>query len=708
LILAPDAASGLFALLDEAIACMLRADTDYVGIALPDPVAERRIKISQYADDKNNVMSNDHDAQALLRHFGTYEAASGAKINYNKSCVMLVGGATAAHFPSLPFHILGENETTKHLGFTVGLNVTDRDIWLQCLGKFVRTLRDWSRRDLSVQGRITVLTSLACSKLWYFASTLSVPKDIADQINSSCWKFLWKNKRSGPIARAKCLSPKSEGGLSMLDPECMIRALQFSNLKRLLDDEPPSWQPLVADDIRSHSAAEFWKLGLRLILSDVDVRTKMTLASPFWHFIMRTAQFLNINESPPKTVEQVLRQQLFYNGRILENGVSLSGGFQHVARKGHLKIGHILHLDLSPASSSTLQIQPQALTRILNAIPQEWTGILAKGYLPPKPNEWFVLTRALPPKTIYRVDRLQHNGVVMSCFKPSQSDPSIVKLVVGPSVWFSLDGFPMYRAKVIAHLDAWRFVGLEDDLDFDIDTITVDQRLGSKIIKTKLADSTVKGTRELLTHTKSKSSNASQLWPGVIQPTQWRKIWPWIWHRYRNKKIADFLWKLFHKALYLGWDRRRYSNDTNCPLCPNKVETYEHFLQECPASQSLWDWFKHIWQKSSDLLIGTSLTDRLLCSVARRLPKSSHHRWIIFSILHGEILYTLWIQRCRALFDEDKTQMSSDVLIAVARHRINIALNTVKDIYKLKSDKMTKLIKRILNTMERQHHVPVP
>jgi hypothetical protein len=104
---------------------------------------------------------------------------------------------------------------------------------------------------------------------------------------------------------------------------------------------------------------------------------------------------------------------------------------------------------------------------------------------------------------------------------------------------------------VIPQLGAWKFVGLKDDLEYKIEMISINHCVGNKEFTLKLADSTVKGTRSFLTHSKAKPSTAPQLWNGVVRPEQWRKIWRWVWMRYRNRKVSDFLWKLFNKALYL-------------------------------------------------------------------------------------------------------------------------------------------------------------
>jgi hypothetical protein len=76
--------------------------------------------------------------------------------------------------------------------------------------------------------------------------------------------------------------------------------------------------------------------------------------------------------------------------------------------------------------------------------------------------------------------------------------------------------------------------------------------------------------------------------------------------------------------------------------------------------------------------------------------------------VHGELLYSLWLQRCRALFDKDPLQMSPQVLIAVARHRITTALSTIESVWKIKSKRLSSLTDRVIDALNTTHHVPVP
>jgi hypothetical protein len=111
-----------------------------------------------------------------------------------------------------------------------------------------------------------------------------------------------------------------------------------------------------------------------------------------------------------------------------------------------------------------------------------------------------------------------------------------------------------------------------------------------------------------------------------------------VWTRYRNKSISDFLWKLFNKARPLGHTIRRFANNVKCPICPNTVETHEHFIFDCPASTVLWNWLSRVWQKGTGRTVNNTLINRLLWSNLPRVRKSVKHKWHVMSTLHGELL----------------------------------------------------------------------
>ena len=78
-----------------------------------------------------------------------------------------------------------------------------------------KTLHIWNQRDLSLQGRILVIKSLALSKIVYLISAICIPERVINEINKHFFGFLWKYKR-GKIARKVQINTIENGGLNIM------------------------------------------------------------------------------------------------------------------------------------------------------------------------------------------------------------------------------------------------------------------------------------------------------------------------------------------------------------------------------------------------------------------------------------------------------------------------------------------------------------
>jgi hypothetical protein len=119
----------------------------------------------------------------------------------------------------------------------------------------------------------------------------------------------------------------------------------------------------------------------------------------------------------------------------------------------------------------------------------------------------------------------------------------------------------------------------------------------------------------------------------------------------------------------------------------------------CPPASELWQWFCKVWKQTSGHQLGSTLADKLFCSLPKRICKGARNKWMVLAIAHGELLYSLWLQRCRAVFDKDTSQLGKHVLIAVATHRIDRALKTIEETKRWKCDMLTNLCRQLRKNM---------
>ena len=92
----------------------------------------------------------------------------------------------------------------------------------------------WSMRNISIQGKILLIKTLALPKLTYVSTVLPNPsKDFIKQVEREFLGFIWK-KKPDRIKRNILYNTIENGGLKMTDYESFCHALKISWIKRLI------------------------------------------------------------------------------------------------------------------------------------------------------------------------------------------------------------------------------------------------------------------------------------------------------------------------------------------------------------------------------------------------------------------------------------------------------------------------------------------
>ena len=65
--------------------------------------------------------------------------------------------------------------------------------WITKIEQMQKLLDSWRTRNLTLQGRILIIKTLAISKLVYSSSLLPLPDGIVKSVNKLLFKFLWGN-----------------------------------------------------------------------------------------------------------------------------------------------------------------------------------------------------------------------------------------------------------------------------------------------------------------------------------------------------------------------------------------------------------------------------------------------------------------------------------------------------------------------------------
>ena len=86
--------------------------------------------------------------------------------------------------------------SVKILGihFSYNKKIEDEENFIKLIKKIENVLKIWRKRNLTVQGKITVFKTLAISKVIHLALVTNVPQAIIDQLNKIQKEFIWNRK----------------------------------------------------------------------------------------------------------------------------------------------------------------------------------------------------------------------------------------------------------------------------------------------------------------------------------------------------------------------------------------------------------------------------------------------------------------------------------------------------------------------------------
>ena len=131
----------------------------------------------------------------------------------------------------------------RYLGIYIGNNkaINSTKNWEDKLQEISSILESWKTRDLSLFGKVLIIKTLAVSKIVLAASLLQVPQNFVDRLNTILFTFIWG--RRDKVSRKKVIKKVTEGGLNMVDIECLFSSFKAYWLKRILscDCQNESW-----------------------------------------------------------------------------------------------------------------------------------------------------------------------------------------------------------------------------------------------------------------------------------------------------------------------------------------------------------------------------------------------------------------------------------------------------------------------------------
>ena len=154
-----------------------------------------KLKLLQYADDTLFFVPDETSLNGILHELNQFGEVAGPRINKEKTAMIWLGDTDRSW--NLENHDLKwSHKPIRYLGHYIYFNNNEalKMDWEQKLIKLRKILDSWTKRSLTIFGRVTVLKSLALSQVTHLIMVDSIPPNFLKLIESIIFKFIWSGK----------------------------------------------------------------------------------------------------------------------------------------------------------------------------------------------------------------------------------------------------------------------------------------------------------------------------------------------------------------------------------------------------------------------------------------------------------------------------------------------------------------------------------
>ena len=229
----------LYLICAEVLSCMLRESEQVKGININNV----EFLLSQFADDTAICLDGSEESfNETIQILSRFAQMSGLKINFEKTVATWIGSRKNCNIRYLrDKNFCWDPGIFTYLGIKFSLDVlTIPEInYSTKLDEIRKILIVWKRRQLTPFGKITVLKTLAISKITHLFLTIPDPSDIfLTQLDRMFFQFLWNDKPS-KIHRKIVCKAYHNGGLNMIDIRNFLCKMKTSWIKRIFISNTP-------------------------------------------------------------------------------------------------------------------------------------------------------------------------------------------------------------------------------------------------------------------------------------------------------------------------------------------------------------------------------------------------------------------------------------------------------------------------------------
>ena len=298
----------LFLLCAEVLGILIRNNKTLKGIK----IFEKEFRISQYADDTSQFLDgSEKSLREALRLLKLFYNMSGLKINVEKTKIIWIGAMAGSQIQMCrDFKLDWEQGNFTVLGIV--LNNTLHNIveinYNEKVNGIKKMLASWSKRHLTIFGKISVLKTLIIPKLNHLFSSIPNPDQaFVKQLERIFFKFIW-NKSNDKIKRKVVTLSYERGGFNMTDLTDFINSLKVSWIRRLFYSGS-SWTIFIKDYLNKLQVDVF-SVGPKVcenLIKDCN---------PFWSDVFRAWEKYVQNSLNSFNEKEILLQPIWFNHLI--------------------------------------------------------------------------------------------------------------------------------------------------------------------------------------------------------------------------------------------------------------------------------------------------------------------------------------------------------------------------------------------------------
>lgn len=267
----------LFNLAFEPLLAYIQSSREIQGIGIPG--RDTAVKLSAYADDLLIYLASVDEWHWLSEALHLYGRASNAKVNLTKTVAFpmspVPNTALKTHLHSLQvqWHDHDNDHALIYLGFPVAFSKQQKKrYWDGLKTKIQGSLSALTTRSLSILGRGTLVNALALARLWHIVWVVRPTPDFITQLRKLIKDFMCPFK---PQAGWSVITtPRSEGGLGVIDPLTQVQAFQLKQLTNMVSDQV-SWGKEIVLDIMQWKTKSLYRLAPLLAPKECDLSKRM-------------------------------------------------------------------------------------------------------------------------------------------------------------------------------------------------------------------------------------------------------------------------------------------------------------------------------------------------------------------------------------------------------------------------------------------------